>query len=250
MREQIAREMAGDLKAIASMGQLIFNSYWENARERRDAKKSKKEGNGLGAADDEESKPVGFDHPSSMYTMFDPTDEEALAPSPLRKGNFDLLYNLITQSAVLELLRSEDGVVVGEDAVQNRACQRFLSKWYDERLLMYFVGSQWHGKGDEFIEELMLGSPILVSRNEGGGDEETKEGNKKDISSMPPLEIEPMRIAEQVLLKRDKLALEWMDVMKNVPSEHTDIRKSQLERLTGVTATTMPRKTFLGDEFQ
>jgi len=253
VREQIAKEMTGDLKAIANMGQLIFNSYWENTKERRDTKKQTKEGNGLGTVENEESKPVGFQHPSSMYTTFDPTDDAALAPSPLRKGNFDLLYSLITQSAILQLLESEDGVVVGEDVVQNRASQLFLSQFYKDRLLSHFVGSQWYGKGDDFIEELMFGSPIMMPRHEckdrDKGDEGEEEIEESEISKTPPLVVEPMRIAEQILLRRDKLALEWMDIMKAVPSEHTDIRKFQLDRLTGVVKTE-PVKIVLEDEFQ
>lgn len=256
VREQIAGEMTGDLKSIANMGQLIFNSYMKNTKERRDTKKKTTEGNGLGTVDDDEPKPLGFDHPSSMYMTFDPRDDAEFAPSPLRKGNFDLLYNLVTQAAVLKLLESEDGVVVGEDVVQNRASQLFLSKFYKDRLLTHFVGSQWYGKGDDFIEELMFGSPIMMSRNQDkdideGGEEGEEEGGIEEskISSTPPLEIEPMRIAEQVLLKRDKLALEWMEIMEAAPSEHTDIRKSQLDRLTGV-AKAEPAKFVLEEDFQ
>ncbi len=63
VREQIAREMTGDLEAIAKMGQLIFNSYEENAKNRRDTKQTKGDGS---AGDGEETKPFGFDHPSTM----------------------------------------------------------------------------------------------------------------------------------------------------------------------------------------
>jgi len=248
VREQIAREMAGDLKAIANMGQLIFNSYWQNAKDRKDTTKESTETNSGG---DETSSPYAFDYPSTMYINFDPLDDSALAPSPLRKGNFDLLYNLITQSAVEELLQSEDGVVVGEDEVQNRASQLFLSKYYEEHLLTHFVGSQWYGKGDEFIEHLMLGSPIMMSRSDDDIDDDDQEIDESSISSTPPLVVEPMRIAEQILKKRDKLALEWMEVMDAVPSDHTEIRKLQLTRLTGVVdAEAEPVKIVFDDVFQ
>jgi hypothetical protein len=58
-----------------------------------------------------------------------------------------------------------------------------------------------------------------------------------------------MRIAEQILLKRDKLALEWMEIMAVVPSEHTDIRKLQLDSLTGKVETEPPQ-IIVEDEFQ
>jgi len=250
VREQIAREMTGDLKAIANMGQLIFSSYWQNAKDRRDTKQTK--GIGTGPGHDEESAPYGFDRPSSMYINFDPRDDDACAPSPLRKGNFDLLYNLLTQSAVLDLIESEDGVVVGDDCeVQNKASQLFLSKFYNDRLVTHFVGSQWYSKGDDFIEELMLSSPIMMSLPRDGGsiEEKYEENSDSKESNTPPLVLEPMRIAEQILLKRDKLALEWMHIMEAVPSEHTEIRKLQLDRLTGV-AEVAPMHKIFEDEFQ
>lgn len=251
VREQIAREMTKDLKRIANMGQLIFNSYWQNAKDRKDTTKQTK---GSTSGDDDESSPFGFDRPGPMYMTFDPQDDDALAPSPLRKGNFDLLYNLITQNAVLQLLQSKDGVVVGEDEIQNRASQSFLSKFYQDRLITHFVGSQWYGKGDDFIEELILGSPIMMSKNEGSLEDNEDESDESKISTTPPFVVEPMRIAEQILLKRDKLALEWMDIMQAAPSEHTDIRKLQLSRLTGVAETgpvkTNLEKIVLEDEFQ
>lgn len=222
VREQIARELTGDLKAIAKMGQQIFDSYRHNRKNRKDTKQS------AGAGDkDEESTLFAFDHPSTFYVTFDPSDDDAFAPSPLRKANFDLLYNLITQQAVVQLLK--DGLVMGEDEVQNKVCSAFLEQYYKDRLESHFIGSQWYGKGDDFIEGLMLSSPLMITRNdEGSGEKEQKDGALT-------LEIEPLRIAEQILLKRDKLALDWMEIMQDVPSDHTDIRKAQLDRLTGKT---------------
>ena len=243
VREQIAREMSGDLKAIANMGQMIFNSYWQNAKDRKNTKQTGTSGVSAGK-NKEESSPYGFDRPGTMYINFDPTDDDEFAPSPLRKGNFDLLYNLITQTAVVQMLQNEEGVVVGEDEIQNRASQLFLSKFYLERRITHFIGSQWYGKGDDFIEELIMSSPIMMSRNEGRLGR--KDGIDLEISRMPPLVVEPMRIAEQILLRRDKLALEWMGIMQFAPSEHTDIRKLQLSRLTGVA----PAKVIMEDEFQ
>ncbi|KAL9181288.1 hypothetical protein ACHAXT_010093 [Thalassiosira profunda] len=240
VREQIARELAKDLGQIALMGQLIFNSYTQNAKDRRDAKPSE------GADEDEESYLFAFDRPGVMYINFDPREDDAFAPSPLRKGNFDLLYNLITQSAILHLLQSEDGVVVGEDVVQNMASQTFLFRFYQERLQTHFVGAQWYGKGDDFLTELFLGSPIIMPREGGQASSDAGDGSEGPSSF---LEVEPMRIAEQILLKRDKLALEWAKVMEAVPSEHTDIRKEQLDRLTGVPKTE-PTKIALDEEFQ
>ena len=83
VREQLAREMVGDLEAISNMGQLIFDSYWENSKKR---KTQTTEGSTSGNED--ETAPCGFDHPSTMYIAFDPLDDNAFAPSPLHKGKF------------------------------------------------------------------------------------------------------------------------------------------------------------------
>lgn len=250
VREQIAREMTGDLKAIAKMGQYIFSSYMQNSKDRKDAPKQAKEKSlpsdfsnddkDLSASekDEDSSTLFGFDSPSAIYTNFDSLDEEALAPSPLRKGNFDLLYNLITQSAVIELLNSEDGVIVADEGdfeVQNKASQIYLKNFYNERLLTHFVGSQWHGKGDDFIKQLLFGSPIMMPRDKGMSQSDgTDNAAESQTFNALPLVIEPMRIAEQVLIKRDKLASEWLKIMEAVPMDHTEIRRLQLERLTGV----------------
>ena len=71
VREQLAREMTGDLKAIANMGQLIFKSYWENSKNRKETKQTTKTGNGRSG----DSSPYGFDRPSTMYINFDPRDD-------------------------------------------------------------------------------------------------------------------------------------------------------------------------------
>ena len=57
-------------------------------------------------------------------------------------------------------------------------------------------------------------------------------------------------VAEQILLRRDKLALEWVNITKSAPSDHTDIRKLQLDRLTGVVETTPTMIVVEDDEFQ
>lgn len=220
VREQIARELTKDLKAIAKMGQQIFDSYRYNRQNRKDAKQS------AGTGDiDKESSLFAFDRPSTFYVNFDPNDDDAFAPSPLRKGNFDLLYNLITQEAIVQLV--EDGLVLGEDEAQNKVCSAFLEQYYKERLESHFIGSQWYGKGDDFIEGLMLASPLMISRNDEGSSEDS------ETIRAQTLEIEPLRIAEQILLRRDQIAVDWEKIMEDVPSDHTEIRRAQLDRLTG-----------------
>lgn len=221
VREQITKEMTEDLDAIKNMGAQIWHSYWVNSKNRKNVKgKGDSFHQGGDAKGDNESSPAGFDRPSQIFLEFDPMFDGDLAPSPLRKGNFDLLYKLITQEAICRILESEGGVLVGQDEVENRASTLFLDRFYRERLLTHFVGSQWYCKGDEFIEELILSSPIMMNRN--GGD-----------ASAPLLVVEPVRIVEQILLLRDIIAVEWKEVMEGIPSEHTEIRRLQLSRMMG-----------------
>jgi hypothetical protein len=218
VREQIANELCGDLKAISTMGQLIFSSYHYNKENQNNTKSSGKKG-GIGYKDG--TSPNGIDKPSMLYMNFDPLIDSPFAPSPLRKGNFDLLYNLITQEAVVDLLRN--GVFVGDDEIQNEASLRYLEKFYRDRVVTHFVGAQFYWKGDEFIEEMMLASPIVMF-------DDFDESAQEDADTS---EIEPLRVAEQVLLRRDALALEWLEIMQAVPSHHAAIRKAQLDRMMG-----------------
>lgn len=219
VREQIANELCGDLKAISTMGQHIFSSYHYNKEHQNNTKSSGKKG-GVGYKDG--SSPYVFDSPSMLYMRFDSLEDSPFAPSPLRKGNFDLLYNLITQEAVVSLL--QNGLNVGDNEVQNNASLRYLEKFYRDRVVTHFVGAQFYWKGDEFIEELMLANPVVMY--------DDLEENGEDDADL--LEIEPLRVAEQILLRRDALALEWLSIMKAVPTDHTLIRKAQLDRMMGV----------------
>eukprot|EP01082_Thalassiosira_pseudonana_P001700 g1255.t1.1.5e1746a9 g1255 g1255.t1 contig10:1717004-1718092(+) len=250
VRELIATELTGDLKAISTMGQQIWDSYWYNTKMRKESTPSKSGGGKGGIGFKDGSSPSAFDRPSLLFMNFDPQYDGSLAPSPLRLGNFDLLYNLITQEAVTQLMQTE--VIVGENERQNTACKRYLQNFYQEHLLTHFVGAQFYGKGDDFIEELMMGSPIMLFGDKDGDDASTREegaeigSNDSESTTTPPLVVEPLRIAEQVLLRRDKLALEWFEIMKGIPSEHMDIRKKQLSRLMGEPT----EKKETTDEFQ
>lgn len=218
VREQIANELCGDLKAISTMGQHIFNSYHYNLEHKNNTKSMGKKG-GIGYKDG--SSPYAFDSPAMLYMRFDSLEDSPFAPSPLRKGNFDLLYNLITQAAVVNLL--QNGVFVGENEKQNDASLRYLEKFYRERVVTHFIGAQFYWRSDAFIEELMLASPVVMY-----DDLDVSDGEDDDT-----LEIEPLRVAEQILLKRDALSLEWLEIMKAVPTDHGEIRKAQLDRMMG-----------------
>lgn len=225
------------MKAISTMGQTIWDSYHYNKNNPTNTTKSSGKKGGIGYKDG--SSPNGFDKPSMLYMNFDPLIDSPFAPSPLRKGNFDLLYNLITQEAVVRLL--QNGMFVDENELLNDASLRYLEKFYRERVVTHFVGAQFYWKGDDFMEELMIASPVVMY-------DDLDEEHEKDTDL---LQIEPERVAEQILLRRDKLALEWLQIMEGVPSDHTEIRKMQLARMMGQSVSKEADTTVVAmDEFQ
>jgi hypothetical protein len=133
-------------------------------------------------------------------------------------------------------------VFLGGNEILNESSLRYLEQFYRERVVTHFVGAQVYWKGDDFIEELMLASPIVMYNDLEDGDEDDTD----------PLEIEPLRVAEQILLRRDKLAFEWFKIMEAVPSDHTEIRRMQLARAMGqnINVDQKADAVFIHDEFQ
>jgi hypothetical protein len=77
----------------------------------------------------------------------------------------------------------------------------------------FFDGDKEHGSSDDFLEELLLSSPAI----------KTDEGGKIGF-------VDPLRIAEDILRKRSKVATEWGVIAKNTKEEHINIRKVLLEK--------------------
>jgi hypothetical protein len=62
----------------------------------------------------------------------------------------------------------------------------------------------------------MLSPPVVISKDEGSA-----------------LIVNPLNIAELLLIKRDKVASEWQQIAKEAPQEHSEIRRMQLDRMMG-----------------
>jgi hypothetical protein len=233
VRDQIAKEWVGDLDVIARMGGQIFYSYWDNIEKERESQewrvKEKDEKDESPSTRGGESKwvPVpplasqdrsaGLERQSLSFLEWDPNEYMEHAPSPLRQGNFDLLILLATQESVRRIVSG--GTVGVEDTASDRGGVDFLRTFYLERRASIFNrGSSRYGRADDFLEELMLSSPRMVTSEEKG----------------KPVLIDPLRIAEVVVLERERVAKEWIEVAKTSPEEHTEIRKLQLNRMMGL----------------
>jgi hypothetical protein len=208
VREQIAKEFANDLSVIASMGQQTLDTYWRAVKEEEKS----------GDAYNPNMKVLRTSLAFLDFTSGDAGDDENdYAPSPLRKGNFDLLVLLTTQEAIHRVLNSQARQEYSDNNKDDTP-DRFLYNFYTERLVTHFTGIQPYGRADDFIEELMTTPPRLVQRSD-------------TVTSL----IDPVRIAELILQEREQVALEWKQVAQNSPQMHMEIKRLQLNRLMGRT---------------
>lgn len=132
---------------------------------------------------------------------------EDYKPSALRRGNFDLLLTLTTQEAIFRVLLEKT------EAPASLGHRIFLETFYRQRIGTHFTGSNWYGRANDFLEELQKFPP-----------EEDEEFGR----------VDPLDIVNQILEEREKVALEWLEVSRNIPVEHTNIRRLQLNRLMGI----------------
>lgn len=192
VREQIAREFVKDLDAIATMGRRVLESYWEDVRP-------------LAEVDDAAAKVARERRQQSLlFLEINPDEESDYQPSPLRKGNFDLLCNLVTQESVHRILNEQPS-------------NHFLRKFYVERI-HYFVGSQRYGLADMFLKELLFHLPSMKNTPDG------------TVSI-----TDPTSLAEQLVHTREDVAMEWKSLAKAVPDKHMIIKRLQLDLLIGQT---------------
>ena len=197
VREQIAKEWVNDLGVMAKMSRRVMESYFEKLREQQEA--------GL------RDTIVKIERQDILFLEWDPNEDSDFAPSPLRKGNFDLLVLLTTQEAVHRILNDREQLE-GPALVSHT----FLKEFYSERLPTHFIGGQRYGRADEFLEELMSTPPSMI----------TTQG----MNSL----VDPMRVAQMILKKREDVALEWQEISRGSPDEHFGIRRMMLNKLMGI----------------
>jgi len=227
VREQIAREWVADLGTMVTANELILSSYYENLEMSRDDEEcvdyhdedeedcistehlAAAYGGGGSGLDEGTSKKRAFDR-SAVMLMSNSIASDDRGSSPYRKGNFDLLVLLATQESVHRVLREYREI--GEE---RKVSFEWLRDFYVSRLPSFFDGDQEHGRADDFLEELLLTPPSM-----------------KTVDDTVEL-VDPMRIAEDIIRTRSEVGEDWKEIVKNVPAEHTELRKVLLARQMG-----------------
>jgi hypothetical protein len=202
VREQIANEFVKDLDVISQMGDNFLDSYWDAVQEMKEC-------------DDEDATgELKMEKENLMFLELS-ANGGGLAPSPLRKGNFDLLTLLVTQEAIHRVLNDPERQE-GADAAGNR----FLQDFYVSRLVSHFTGSQHYSRADDFLLELLAASPTV------------------QVGDGSTTMIDPTKIAEVLIEARETVALEWRSQAQLMPDEHLEIKRLQLNQmLSGGTGT-------------
>ncbi|CAB9506293.1 expressed unknown protein [Seminavis robusta] len=224
VREQIAEEFAHDLGVMANMGQHTMDSYWDYLDNQLDEDED--------YTTTDQLTPIGVDRSttSNPVTMSSGADgsPRRLPPhnlvfleysldsmgdmmfSPLRKGNFDLVTLLATQESIHRILNKDNN---REESFA--IYQKYLLNFYVERLETHFTGIQRYGRADDFLEELLFAPPASRVSMDAG------------FSAL----VDPVTVAEMILKERRQVALEWQAMSKDVPNQHIEIKRLQLDRL-------------------
>ena len=131
VREHIASEIARDLSFLSNMGPEVVENYWEGL-------KNNQEEIGLG---------------NLLFLEWDPNFGPK--PSPLRRGNFDLLVLLTTQESIHCILNEEQPEEEDDDddfEFLSRPNRKFLTRFYLDRLVSHFTGRQRYNRAEAFFE--------------------------------------------------------------------------------------------------
>ena len=210
VREQISKEWIRDLDVISATAGQIIDSYWEKLKESATADRTK-DGNDS----------VRPERQNLLFLEWMPFYGDDAKPSPLRKGNFDLLCLLTLQEAIHRVLNNNnnnneehrnDG---GAAAVATNA---YLTTFYEDRLESHFTGNQRYGRADDFLEDLIATAPRLITVNKNRG------------ASTTAL-IDPIGIAEMILQERAAVANEWKEAARISPAEHLEVRRMMLDKM-------------------
>eukprot|EP00591_Stephanopyxis_turris_P003999 CAMPEP_0195508900 /NCGR_PEP_ID=MMETSP0794_2-20130614/1992_1 /TAXON_ID=515487 /ORGANISM="Stephanopyxis turris, Strain CCMP 815" /LENGTH=458 /DNA_ID=CAMNT_0040635989 /DNA_START=82 /DNA_END=1459 /DNA_ORIENTATION=- len=227
VRAQIAEEWKRDLKVIATTGGRTLDSYWDNLREIRNSKKresGKNSTTSIASGNDSDSDDVdtvvGIARGQNLlYLDYDASSDTDNHPSPLRKGNFDLLLLMSTQEAIHRVLNKKEEDYDAES--KDQFCEvtvDYLKSFYGMRLLSHFTGNQKYGRTDDFLEELLTSTPKII--------EDEKTGKT--------VLIDPLNVAERILNEREKVALEWQEIVQENSEELTEIRRQQMNCMMGI----------------
>lgn len=173
VREQIARELVNDLDVIAEMSSTMMQRYFDS------------HGNDGGGESNDGGGGGGVMEPPNLLFLETSVDGDYI-PSPLRKGNFDLLMTLTTQEAIHRVLNNNNDNGKSSSPSSDKSSLQFLQTFYVNRINTHFTGSNWYGRAEDFLIELLQSSPSVIQVTE-------EESNL----------VDPLRVAELVLQQRE-----------------------------------------------
>ena len=253
VREQICNEFTNDLDIIADLGGQTINTYWNNLIKETS---SNEDGGGssssgrISGSDDEQPPLLSSSLSSSplaggtnmFFLESDDYFNDNVQPSPLRKGNFDLLLLLTTQEAIHRLLNKNNNQLQHDDDDDNNSNDYnnilFLKNFYISKLETHFVGNlESYGNADSFLRELLTMSPSMIQLPPikdatNAVDPASTASANTNASRTAVALIDPMRIVELILLEREKIAIEWADLTLDIIDfKHVDIKRKQLNQL-------------------
>jgi len=217
VRTQIAREFTKDLDAIADVGSLVLQAHI-SSKNKKTKKQDLEDIESVGWAfsedddDDDQGITARIARKNQLFLELDPDESSDYHPSPLRKGNFDLLQLLTTQEAIHRVVddNSRRCSAYGEIAME------FLRHFYLERLESHFLGLQKYGRADAFMEELLRMPPTRLPLSDSGYD-------GKSV-------LDPVDIVEDILKERSVVCGEWKTIVENVQIDHFSVNRMVSDR--------------------
>jgi hypothetical protein len=210
VREQIADEWVADLETLRVSNDMILESYnnkLKEAREEENCDEESYENRECTISAENRPKVFAFER-NAQYFVRNTMAFNDRASSMLRQGNFDLLALLATQESVHRVLRD-----YADAGSEREVSFQWFREFYVARVAKFFDGNKEHGSSDDFLEELLL-SPPTFSADETG---------KMGL-------VDPLRIAEDILATRSKVAVEWRKIAMDTKDEHVTVRKELLEK--------------------
>lgn len=182
VREQLSKEFERDLDIVQAVDRMVMDSYFNRIKTQSLA--------------DSSTNPA-FER-ISVNILSNTTEFQGYSSSPLRKGNFDLLYSLCTHASTHKLLREL------RDNSWDEVTYEWFKKFYTERVSEYFDGDQSFGRADDFIDALLRTPPSFIELP----------------GESTPGFIDPMALAERIISIRSDIAEEWKFLMREVKDDH------------------------------
>ena len=139
-----------------------------------------------------------------MKTLINLSSNQGYSFSPLRVGSFDLLLLLCTQESIHRVMNT-----LREEGPETQTTFQWFLKFYVERAPKFFDGNGNYGRYDDFLDELLSCSPTIQKNGQI---------------------VDPIGLAEKVILMRTDVASEWIELMNQVPLHHMDLRRGLLEQ--------------------